>query len=110
MANPFGNLGNMGNLMKMAQKMKEDYERLEEELGDERVEASAGGGMVTAVATGRGELLEVRIDPQVVDPEDVEMLQDLVVSAVREAMEKAVEVRTERLKGLTGEMGIPGLF
>jgi DNA-binding protein YbaB len=66
--------------------------------------------MVKAVATGKGELLEVHIDPQVNDPEDVEMLQDLVVSAVREALENANELRAERLKGLTGGMGIPGLF
>jgi DNA-binding YbaB/EbfC family protein len=110
MANPFGNLGNMGNLMKQAQKMMEEAKRVEEELGEERIEASSGGGMVKAVATGKGELLEVQIDPQVVDPEDVEMLQDLVVSAVREAVEKANDLRSERLKGLTGGMGIPGLF
>lgn len=103
-------MGNMGNLMKQAQKMMEEAKRIEEQLGDERVEATAGGGMVKAVVTGKGELLEVVIDPQVVDPGDVEMLQDLVVSAVREAMENSQEMRSERLKGLTGGMGIPGLF
>lgn len=113
MGKGFGNLGgfgNMSNIMKQAQKMMEDTKKIEEELGNERVEASAGGGMVTAVASGKAELLEIKIDQQVVDPEDVEMLQDLVLSAVREAIEKANELRSERLKELTGGIGIPGLF
>ncbi|MGI6294748.1 MAG: YbaB/EbfC family nucleoid-associated protein [Armatimonadota bacterium] len=111
--NPFGNMGNipgLGNLMKQAQKMAAETERIQEELHNERVEVSSGGGMVTAVVTGAGELLEVKIDPQVVDPEDVEMLQDLIVSAVREALDKANETKQERLAELTGGMGLPGLF
>ncbi len=111
--NPFGNMPNipgLGNIMKQAQKMAEETERIQEELHNEKIEASSGGGMVTAVATGSGELLEVKIDPQVVDPEDVEMLQDLVVSAVREALEKATELKNSRMADLTGGMGIPGLF
>lgn len=111
--NPFGNMGNipgLGNLMKQAQKMAAETERIQEELHNERVEVSSGGGMVTAVVTGSGELLEVKIDPQVVDPEDVEMLQDLIVSAVREALDKANETKQERLAELTGGMGLPGLF
>lgn len=111
--NPFGNMPNipgLGNLMKQAQKMAEDTERIQEELHNERIEASSGGGMVTAVATGMSELLEVKIDPQVVDPDDVEMLQDLVVSAVREALEKANEMKQSRLADITGGMGLPGLF
>ena len=112
--NPFGNMGNMpglGNMMKQVQKMQEDTERMERELGELRVDASSGGGMVTAVATGKGEILEIKIDPQVVDPEDVEMLQDLVVSAVREALEKAAEAKTTRMEEITGGLNLPpGLF
>lgn len=111
--NPFGNMPNipgLGNLMKQAQKMAEDSERMQEELRNQRIEASSGGGMVTAAVTGLGELLEIKIDPQVVDPEDVEMLQDLVVSAVREASEKAAEIKNEKMAELTGGMGLPGLF
>ena len=111
--NPFGNMPNipgLGNLMKQAQKMAEETERIQEELRGERVEAASGGGMVTAVATGLGELLEVKIDAQVVDPADVEMLQDLVVSAVREALDKATEMKNTRMAELTGGMGLPGLF
>lgn len=111
--NPFGNMPNipgLGNLMKQAQKMAEETERIQEELHNERVEVSSGGGMVTAVATGMGELLEIKIDPQVVDPEDVEMLQDLVVSAVREALEKSAEMKQSRMTELTGGIGLPGLF
>ncbi|BCW99077.1 MAG: nucleoid-associated protein [Armatimonadota bacterium] len=107
MARGFGNLGGFGDLMKQAQKMAEDAQRLEEELAAERVEATSGGGMVRAVVTGKGELLDISIDPQVVDPEDVEMLEDLVVTAVREALEKVQEMRAERVKDLTGGLGLP---
>jgi DNA-binding YbaB/EbfC family protein len=105
-----GGLGNMGNLMKQAQQMMEKAKQTEEELAAERLEGSAGGGMVRVMATGTGEILEVKIDPQVVDAEDVEMLQDLVLGAVREAIQKSVELRAERMKELTGGMGLPGMF
>ncbi len=111
--NPFGGLGNMANLggmMKQVQKMAEETQRIDEEMAAERVEASSGGGMVTAVVNGRGEMIDIKIDPQVVDPEDVEMLQDLVITAVREALEKAAEIKATRLSALTGGMSIPGLF
>ena len=108
--NPFGKLGDLGSIMKQAQKMLEDTKKIEEALAEERIEAASGGGMVKAVVTGKGELLELTIDPQVVDPEDVEMLQDLVVTAVREALEQAVALKSEKMKELTGGMGIPGLF
>jgi len=100
----------MGNMMKQVQKMMEDTQRIEQELRETRVEASSGGGMVKAVANGMGEFLEITIDPQVVDPEDVEMLQDLVVSAVREALENAAEMKTSKMQTLTGGLNIPGLF
>jgi DNA-binding YbaB/EbfC family protein len=105
-----GGLGNMGNLMKQAQQMMEKAKRAEEELAAEQVEGSAGGGMVRVTATGMGEVLAVTIDPQVVDADDVEMLQDLVLGAVREAFQKSTELRTERMKALTGGMGLPGMF
>ena len=108
--NPFGNIPGLGNMMKQVQKMAEETQRIEEELGEMKIEAASGGGMVKAVVNGRGELLELKIDKQVVDPEDVEMLEDLVVSAVREATEKAVETKSSRLQELTGGLSIPGLF
>lgn len=108
--NPFGKMGDLGQIMKQAQKMLEETKKIESELAAQRIEASSGGGMVKAVVTGRGELLEVTIDPQVVDPEDVEMLQDLVVTAVREALEQAAQMKADRMKDLTGGMGLPGLL
>ncbi len=111
--NPFGNMGNvpgLGNMMKQVQKMAEDTERLQAELAKEKIEAASGGGMVTAVANGMGELLDITISPDVVDPEDIDMLQDLIVSAVREAMEKATQMKNERMQELTGGLNIPGLF
>ena len=110
---PFGNMPNipgLGGMMKQVQKMAEDTQKLEEELAEMKMEASSGGGMVTAVCNGKGEVLEIKIDPQVVDPEDVEMLQDLVVSAVREVLEKASETKQARLSEITGGISIPGIF
>jgi nucleoid-associated protein EbfC len=108
--NPFGKMGDLGQIMKQAQKMLEDTRKVEEALAEERIETSSGGGMVKAVVTGRGEIVQLVIDPQVVDPTDVEMLQDLVVSAIREALEQAAEIKTDKMKEITGGMGIPGLF
>lgn len=114
MAKGFGGLGGnipgLGNMMKQVQKMAEDTQRLEEELGNERLEATSGGGMVKAVANGKGEILEVKIDRQVVDPEDVEMLEDLVVSAVREVLQNSTELKAARMQEITGGLNLPGLF
>ncbi len=107
MGNPFGNLG---GVMKQAKKMYEQVQKVQEELAEERVEAASGGGMVKAVVSGKGELVEIKIDRQVVDPEDVEMLEDLVVSSVREAQGAAERLREERMKSAAGGLGIPGLF
>ena len=109
---PFGNINmpGLGDLMKQAQKMQESQAKIDEELAALKIEASSGGGMVNATVTGKGELLDIKIDPQCVDPEDVEMLQDLVVSAVREALEKAESVKVAKLQELTGGISIPGLF
>jgi DNA-binding YbaB/EbfC family protein len=107
MPNPFGGGFNIQSMMKQVQKFQADTERTKDELAAERVEASSGGGMVTAVVNGMGEFIEVKIAPEVVDPEDVEMLQDLVTSAVREALEQANERRDQRMAELTGGLGLP---
>jgi DNA-binding YbaB/EbfC family protein len=97
-------------LMRQMEKFQQDLKVAHEELEKLRVEATAGGGAVTAVANGSGELTELRISPEAVDPKDVEMLQDLVLAAVKEALQKAREVQEEKLGDLTGGLGIPGLL
>ncbi|HHW47957.1 MAG TPA: YbaB/EbfC family nucleoid-associated protein, partial [Clostridiaceae bacterium] len=84
--------GNLNNLMKQAQKMQKDMARLQEELHEKTVEATAGGGAITVVANGKKELQKITIKPEVVDPDDVEMLEDLVLAAVNEALRKADEM------------------
>ena len=101
--------GNMGNMMKQAQKLQADMERLQEELGSQTVEGTAGGGMVKAVVTGKQEVVSIAIEKEVVDPEDVEMLQDLVTAAVNEALRKSRDMMTEQMTKLTGGINIPGL-
>lgn len=95
----------MRQIMKQAQQMQEQLAKTQAELAERKFEGSAGGGMVTAVVNGGPELVEVRISPDVVDPDDVEMLEDLVVAAVRQAMDEAVRVTNEELGGLTGGLG-----
>ncbi|HTZ42693.1 MAG TPA: YbaB/EbfC family nucleoid-associated protein [Jatrophihabitans sp.] len=107
-----GGQPNMQQLMKQAQKMQQQLQAAQAELAETRVEGSAGGGLVAATVTGSGELLEVTIDPEAVDPSDVETLQDLVVAAVRDATRKAGELAADTMGPLTGGMsglGIPGL-
>jgi len=94
----------MADILKQAQKMQEKMQEIQDELGNVKVEGSAGGGMVTAVANAKQELLEVNIDKQVVDPEDVEMLEDLIVAAVNQAMEKAQETAQEEMNKVAGGM------
>ncbi|NLC68841.1 MAG: YbaB/EbfC family nucleoid-associated protein [Clostridiaceae bacterium] len=107
----FGKVPNMGNIMKQAQKMQREMAKLQEELENMTFEASAGGGAVTVVATGKKEIQEIKINPEVVDPEDVEMLQDLILAAVNEALRKAEETVNNEMSKLTGGLGgIPGLF
>ena len=110
--NPFGNMpGGMGGLMAQAQKMMDQASKVEEELGQTKVEASSGGGMVRVEMNGKAELVAVKIAKEAVDPDDVEMLEDLVTTAVKEAIQKANDLRAERLKGIMpGGMNIPGLF
>ena len=101
---------NIQNLLKQAQKIQSEVTQMQAELGQRRIEASAGGGMVTAIVNGRQELVGVRIDPQVVDPSDVEMLEDLIVAAVSEALARASEMAAEEMKKLTGGLSLPGLL
>lgn len=95
----------MRQIMKQAQQMQEQLAKTQAELAERRFEGTAGGGMVTAVVTGGPELVQVKISPDVVDPDDVEMLEDLVVAAVRQAMDEAVKTTNEELGGLTGGLG-----
>lgn len=101
---------NLGNILRQAQKIQERMARLQEEMGERRVEATSGGGMVRAVANGRQELLSIEIDPEILSNEDREMVQDLVVAAVNEALRKARELVAEEMSKLTGGLNIPGLF
>jgi len=96
--------------MKQAQLMQQKMARMQEELAQREVEASAGGGMVTAVVNGKQQLISLKIDQGVVDPEDVEMLQDLVVAAVNEAIKKSQDMMQQEMSKITGGMNIPGLF
>jgi len=100
----------MGNLMKQAQKLQSRMLKLQEEMAEKTVEASSGGGMVKVIANGKQQILSVQIDREVVDPEDIEMLQDLVLAAVNDALSKAQEMVSVEMNKLTGGMSIPGLM
>jgi DNA-binding YbaB/EbfC family protein len=110
----FGGGGNMGNLMKQAQKMQKDMEKMQEELQEKEVEATAGGGAIKVVATGKKLIKEITINRDVVDPDDVEMLQDLVLACVNEALRMADEMVNGEMSKITGGMGgmggLGGLF
>ncbi len=99
-----------GNILKQAQEMHAKIARLQEEMAGRTVEATSGGGMVNIVMNGKQEIVSIRIDPEVVSREDVEMLQDLIVAAVNEAIRKSQEMMTEEMKKVTGGLNIPGLF
>jgi len=100
----------LSGMMKQAQKLQAKMMAMQEELGNRTVTAQAGGGMVEAVVNGRQELLSLRIDPEVVAPEDVDMLQDLIQAAVNEALNRARDMMAQEMSKLTGGMQIPGLF
>ena len=100
---------NMGNLMKQAQQFQTRMAKLQEELGEKTLEASAGGGMVTVMVNGKQELLSIHIDPEVIDPDDPEMLQDLIMAAVNDGMARAKNMMNEGMGELTKGMNIPGL-
>jgi len=99
----------LNGIIKQAQKMKVRMDELKRELGEKRVETSTGGGMVTVVANGTQEILEIKIEPEVVDPNDVEMLEDLIVAAVNQALKKSQDLAAEEMAKLTGGLNIPGL-
>jgi DNA-binding YbaB/EbfC family protein len=103
------NMKNMGNMMKQAQKLQAKMLKMQEELAEKTVEATAGGGMVRVVANGRQQIVSILLEKEVVDPGDVEMLQDLVLAAVNDALAKSQEMVSEEMGKLTGGMKIPGL-
>ncbi|MCP4396552.1 MAG: YbaB/EbfC family nucleoid-associated protein [bacterium] len=100
----------MGNLMKQVQEMQGKLAELEEELVGIMVEGTAGGGMVTAVSNGKQQIQEIRIDPELVNSEELDMLQDMVVAATNQALESSQSLRAEKMAGLTGGLNIPGLM
>lgn len=101
---------NMQSMMKQAQAMQQKMQRIQEELAEKEVTATAGGGVVTVTANGKKEILRVEIKPEAVDPDDVEMLEDLIVAAVNEAMRMADEMAQEDLSQVTGGLNLGGLF
>jgi DNA-binding YbaB/EbfC family protein len=113
MAKGFGGRGMGGgggmnmNMIKQAQKMQQDMMKMQEEMEEREYDAAAGGGVVTAIVTGKRELKALKIDPQAVDPEDVDMLQDLIVAAVNEALRKAESDASQQMGRLTGGLNLP---
>jgi len=103
------NKGGLGNMMKQIQKMQAKMEEIQAQLAEAEVEGTAGGGMVKVVVNGKQELLEVKIDKEVVNPDDIEMLQDLIIAAVNQARQKAQELQNEQMSALTGGLNIPGM-
>jgi nucleoid-associated protein EbfC len=99
----------MANLQRMAQQMQQEMARIEGELREAQVDGSAGGGVVKAVVTGKQELVSITIDPAAVDPSDVEMLQDLIVAAVNDALRASRQMAEEKMAAVTGGLRIPGL-
>ncbi|MHB1419699.1 MAG: YbaB/EbfC family nucleoid-associated protein [Bacillota bacterium] len=102
--------GNMGKMMKQVQKMQADMARLQEELATRTVEATAGGGAVQVVANGKQEIVSIQIAPEAIDPEDAEMLQDLIRAAINESIRKSQEMVSQEMNKITGGVKIPGLF
>ncbi|MEG0775680.1 YbaB/EbfC family nucleoid-associated protein [Clostridium sp.] len=102
--------GNMNSLIKQAQKFQKQMEDMQKDLENKSFEASVGGGAVTVVANGKRQIVDITIKPEVIDPDDVEMLQDLVLTAVNEALKKAEEDTNDAMGKLTGGMNMPGLF
>lgn len=100
----------LGNIMKQAQMMQQKMMQLQKELEDKEVEASSGGGMVTATVNGKQQIVSLKIEPTVVDPEDTEMLEDLIVAAINEALKKSQEMAQEEMSKITGGLNLPGMF
>mgnify|MGYP003484789156 CR=1 FL=1 len=102
--------GNMSNMLKQAQKMQQDLLKAQEELEEKNVEASVGGGAVTVTVSGKKELVSIKIQPDVIDPEDAEMLEDLICAAVNEGLRKADELASSAMGRITSGMNLPGMF
>ncbi|MDR7002937.1 YbaB/EbfC family nucleoid-associated protein [Neobacillus niacini] len=102
-----GGMGNMQNMMKQMQKMQKKMAEAQEDLGKQQIEGTAGGGMVTVIVSGHKEVLEVKINPEAVDPDDVEMLQDLVLAATNDALKKAEELTNNTMGQFTKGMNLP---
>lgn len=106
---PGGGMGNMNNMMKQVQKMQKNMEKVQAEVEEKEVEASVGGGAVTVIASGKKLITSIKIKPEVADPDDIEMLEDLVLAATNEALRKAEELVASEMGKVTGGMNIPGL-
>ncbi|MEC9488607.1 MAG: YbaB/EbfC family nucleoid-associated protein [Halanaerobium sp.] len=100
----------MNKMMKQVQKMQAQMQKMQEELAEKTLEATAGGGAVKVVVNGKQEIVDITIDPDAVDPEDVEMLEDLIIAAVNEGLRNVQEMMNQEIGKLTGGMNIPGLF
>ncbi|PLX84127.1 MAG: YbaB/EbfC family nucleoid-associated protein [Desulfuromonas sp.] len=100
----------LGNIMKQAQQMQQKITRLQQELEGREIEATSGGGMVTAVVNGKQQIVSLKIEKAVVDPEDIEMLEDLVTAALNEALQQSQQMMQKEMGRLTGGMSLPGLF
>lgn len=104
-----GGGGGGGNMMAQLQKLQDEMAKTQEKLGDETVEVTVGGGMIKAVMTGHQKLVSITIAPEAVDPDDVEMLQDMIVAAINEAVERSQGLAADKMGALTGGLKIPGL-
>ena len=102
--------GGLGSIVKQAQRMQQQIGRVQDQMADREIEATSGGGAVLAVVNGRQELVKLKINPEVVDPEDVQMLEELVQTAINIAMKNAVDMLQSEVNKITGGMNIPGLF
>ncbi len=102
--------GNMNNMIKQAQKMQQEMLKMQNEIEATEFESTAGGGVISVKMSGSKQLLEVTIKPEAVDPDDVEMLQDLIITAVNDAIKKVDDANNNKMSRLTGGMNIPGLF
>ena len=100
----------LGGILKQAQKIQAQMAKMQEEMAQKTVEASSGGGMVNVVVNGKQEVVSIKIEREVIDPEDIDMLQDLVLAAVNEGIRKSQEMVSEEMRKLTGGLNIPGLF
>ena len=103
-------MAGIGKFLKQAQKMQKDMAKIQAEMADKTVEAAAGGGMVTVIANGNQEITSIKIEKEVVNPDDIEMLENLVVAAINEGLRKSKEMASEEMGKLTGGMNIPGLM